>query len=202
MQQDVWELRLSLGNVSWKVQTSWCNLKQTGQCFFKYHLYSLTATQSSRKWLWFSLKLLCRSSVLWLTLLSTSHHGKKNWSDQQHGSWNQRDSEPAEESKSLSALSVVDAVSYIQQQSSRDEVTSLQKCQPVKGSCRIYKLDPILQNRSLRVGGRLNKLAMPEDTKHPDNSTVRKITSDCILCRRWYGTAMKQKMDFFFFLTL
>lgn len=104
MQQDVWELRLSLGNVSWKVQTSWCNLKQTGQCFFKYHLYSLTVTQSSRKWLWFSLKLLCRSSVLWLTLLSTSHHGKKNWSDQQHGSWNQRDSEPAEESKSLSAL--------------------------------------------------------------------------------------------------
>lgn len=31
----------------------------------------------------------------------------------------------------------------------------------------IYKLDPILQNGNLRVGGKLSKLAMPEETKHP-----------------------------------
>ncbi|KAJ8364798.1 hypothetical protein SKAU_G00136290 [Synaphobranchus kaupii] len=126
-------------------------------------------------------------------------------------------------------------VSYIQQQSFRDEVTSLEKSQPVKRSSRICKLDPILQNGTLRVGGSLSKLAMPEETKHPAilpndnhfsrlllnhthtlvghcgrnqmlsklrrkywiikaNSAARKITRDCVLCRRWHGTAMKQKM--------
>lgn len=126
-------------------------------------------------------------------------------------------------------------VSYIQQQSFRDDVTSLQKGQPVKRSSRIYKLDPILQNGIVRVGGRLSKLAMPEETKHPAilpndnhfsrllldhihtlvghcgrnqmlsklrtkywilkaNTMARKITRECVLCRRWHGTAMKQKM--------
>ncbi|KAK0142402.1 hypothetical protein N1851_019846 [Merluccius polli] len=58
-------------------------------------------------------------------------------------------------------------VSYVQQQSFQDEVTSLQKGLPIKRSSRIYKLDPILQNGILGVGGRLSKLEMPEETKHP-----------------------------------
>lgn len=59
-------------------------------------------------------------------------------------------------------------LSYIQRKSFRDEVTSLQKSQPVKRSSRIYKLDPILQNGIIRVGGRLSKLAMPEKQKVAD----------------------------------
>ncbi|KAK0145451.1 hypothetical protein N1851_015639 [Merluccius polli] len=40
------------------------------------------------------------------------------------------------------------------------------KCE-VKKQSRIYKLDPILKDGLLRVGGRLSKAAMPEETKHP-----------------------------------
>lgn len=127
-------------------------------------------------------------------------------------------------------------VSYVQQQSFKDEVTSLQRGLPIKRNSRIYRLDPILQHGILRVGGRLSKLAMPEETKHPAilpkdnhlskillhhthtsmahcgrnqliaklrtkywilrvNSAARKITRDCVLCRRWHGTAMTQKMS-------
>ena len=39
-------------------------------------------------------------------------------------------------------------VSYVQQQSFRDELNSLQKNIPVKRNSRIYKLDPILQKRT------------------------------------------------------
>ena len=126
-------------------------------------------------------------------------------------------------------------VSYVQRNTFRDEVASLQRGQPVKRSCRIYKLDPVLQDGTLRVGGRLSKLAMPETMKHPAilpndhhfsrllmnhihvlvghcgrnqmlsklrtkywiikaNSMARKITRDCVLCRRWHGTAVQQKM--------
>lgn len=37
----------------------------------------------------------------------------------------------------------------------------------VKKSSHIYKLDPVLENGLLRVGGRLSKAAMPDDMKHP-----------------------------------
>ena len=127
-------------------------------------------------------------------------------------------------------------VSYVQQQSFRDELNSLQKNIPVKRNSRIYKLDPILQNGLLRVGGRLSKSAMPEEAKHPAilpkdnhmskillhhthalvghcgrnqmiaklrtkywiikaNSAARRITRDCVLCRRWHGKAITQKMS-------
>ena len=35
-----------------------------------------------------------------------------------------------------------------------------------KSSC-LFKLDPVLDNGLLRVGGRLNRAAMPEQVKHP-----------------------------------
>lgn len=112
---------------------------------------------------------------------------------------------------------------------------ALQTGQPLRKSSRLYKLDPILQDGILRIGGRLSKLAMPEHFKHPAilpntghfsklllnhthhlvghcgknqmlsklrtnywilkaNQAARKISRDCILCRRWHGTAMHQKM--------
>lgn len=37
----------------------------------------------------------------------------------------------------------------------------------VKRSSHLYKLDPVLDEGLLRVGGRLNRLAMPEEVKHP-----------------------------------
>ena len=148
------------------------------------------------------------------------------------------DSDPTGSQLSVEDLTKAEKslVSYVQQQSFRDEMTSLQKGLPIKKSSRMYKLDPILQHGILRVGGRLSKLAMPEETKHPAilpkdnhlskillhhthalvghcgrnqmiaklrtkywiiraNSAARRITQDCILCRRWHGTAMTQKMS-------
>lgn len=38
---------------------------------------------------------------------------------------------------------------------------------PVERKSQLYKLDPVLQDGILRVGGRLNRAAMPEESKHP-----------------------------------
>ena len=48
-----------------------------------------------------------------------------------------------------------------------DEIKDLEKNAHVKKPSQIYRLDPILQNGILRVGGRLFKLAMPEEIKPP-----------------------------------
>lgn len=48
-----------------------------------------------------------------------------------------------------------------------EEINSLQKGEPVKRRSHIYKLDLILQDGVLRVGGRLSRAAMPEESKHP-----------------------------------
>lgn len=48
-----------------------------------------------------------------------------------------------------------------------EDIQALQKNQQVKRNSQLYKLDPVLQQGILRVGGRLNKAAMPEYTKHP-----------------------------------
>ncbi len=58
-------------------------------------------------------------------------------------------------------------VHHVQQQSFQDEITLLSKGHAVKTSSRMYKLDPILDNGILRVGGRLSRMAMPEEFKHP-----------------------------------
>ncbi|KAL0149469.1 hypothetical protein M9458_055257 [Cirrhinus mrigala] len=69
-------------------------------------------------------------------------------------------------------------VRYVQQQSFQDEITLLNKGHAVKTSSRIYKLDPILDNGILRVGGRLSRMAMPEEFKHPAI-----LPSESHLCR-------------------
>ncbi|KAL0153188.1 hypothetical protein M9458_051515 [Cirrhinus mrigala] len=59
-------------------------------------------------------------------------------------------------------------IRFTQREKYADEIATLQKNKgPVKKSSSIYKLDPVLQDGVLRVGGRLNKSAMPEETKRP-----------------------------------
>ena len=59
-------------------------------------------------------------------------------------------------------------VQLCQMQNFPEEITSLKsETKKVKRQSPIFKLDPKLDNGILRVGGRLSKLAMPEETKHP-----------------------------------
>ncbi|KAL7850244.1 hypothetical protein SRHO_G00195930 [Serrasalmus rhombeus] len=71
----------------------------------------------------------------------------------------------------------------------------------------IFKLDPVLDRGVLRVGGRLSKMAMPEEQKHPailpKGHHVSKLllghihqqeNCDCVPCRWKYTCAGEQKM--------
>ncbi|KAK3737652.1 hypothetical protein QZH41_003414 [Actinostola sp. cb2023] len=63
-----------------------------------------------------------------------------------------------------------------------------------KGS-NIYKLDPILMDGLIRVGGRLHRAPIDDETRHPivlpkKHHIVELITS----CRRWQAPAARQKM--------
>lgn len=49
-----------------------------------------------------------------------------------------------------------------------DEIETLQKQSAhVSRQRHIHKLDPILQDGLLRTGGRLSRMSVPEDQKHP-----------------------------------
>lgn len=58
-------------------------------------------------------------------------------------------------------------IQYSQRQQFREEIKALLKNKQVSSSSQLFKLDPILQDGTLRVSGRLNKSAMPENAKHP-----------------------------------
>lgn len=58
-------------------------------------------------------------------------------------------------------------IRYCQQQRFQDEISSLLSERTVSRQSSIYKLDPILEDGLLRVGGRLSKGAMPLEVKHP-----------------------------------
>ena len=59
-------------------------------------------------------------------------------------------------------------ISYVQRQAFPAEIRTLQMTPPqVKRSSKICRLDPVLDEGILRVGGRLHKSAMPVETKHP-----------------------------------
>lgn len=58
-------------------------------------------------------------------------------------------------------------VSYCQWERFQKEFSSLEKRPSLQRSSDIYRLDPVLQNGLLRVGGRLRKALMPEGIKHP-----------------------------------
>lgn len=56
---------------------------------------------------------------------------------------------------------------YSQRTSFPAEMTTLEtKSSSVQKKSSLYRLDPMLDDGLLRVGGRLHKLAMPEETKH------------------------------------
>lgn len=61
----------------------------------------------------------------------------------------------------------LEIIRHCQRKKFQEEINSLQKGEPVKRSSHIYKLNPVLQDGILRVGGRLNRAAMPEESKHP-----------------------------------
>lgn len=79
---------------------------------------------------------------------------------------------PSDKNKqTLNAQDLQDAEEAIirlcQETSFADEMCSLRRGKAVKTSSHLVKLSPFLQNGRIRVGGRLNKSAMPFETKHP-----------------------------------
>ena len=59
-------------------------------------------------------------------------------------------------------------VIYVQRQAFSPEIATLQLIPPrVLKSSNLCRLDPVLDEGILRVGGRLHKSAMPEESKHP-----------------------------------
>ncbi|KAJ8377290.1 hypothetical protein AAFF_G00261390 [Aldrovandia affinis] len=58
-------------------------------------------------------------------------------------------------------------IKFSQRQQFNEELQALQKGKQVSRNSQLFRLDPILQDRILRVGGRLNKSAMPETAKRP-----------------------------------
>ena len=57
---------------------------------------------------------------------------------------------------------------FCQGQGFPQEISCLQKgMQNINSNSAIFRLDPFLDNGSLRVGGRLSKMAMPSEQKHP-----------------------------------
>lgn len=58
-------------------------------------------------------------------------------------------------------------IRYSQQRRFQEEIAALSAGKSVSRGSSIYKLDPCLEDGFLRVGGRLSKAALPEDSKHP-----------------------------------
>ncbi|KAK5883664.1 hypothetical protein CesoFtcFv8_019966 [Champsocephalus esox] len=127
-------------------------------------------------------------------------------------------------------------VRFSQRQAYLEEIKALEKGQThVKMSSPLSRLDPVLEDGVLRVGGRLNNSAMPEEAKRPlilsknqrvatlllqhihrevghggrnhtlsklrqkywipkANAAVRRIITDCTVCRRLHAKAGQQKM--------
>ncbi|KAL0177328.1 hypothetical protein M9458_026222, partial [Cirrhinus mrigala] len=61
----------------------------------------------------------------------------------------------------------LDIVRHCQQQKFQEEISALQRKEPVKKGSRICRLNPQLQEGILRVGGRLSRASMPIEAKHP-----------------------------------
>lgn len=60
----------------------------------------------------------------------------------------------------------VSIIRYCQKQRFQKEIAALSAKRSMARDSVIYKLDPQLDNGLLRVGGRLNREAMPEEMKH------------------------------------
>lgn len=59
-------------------------------------------------------------------------------------------------------------ICFSQQATFKEEISSLENgAAGVRKTSNIYRLDPVLQDNLLRVGGRLGRAALPEELKHP-----------------------------------
>ena len=58
-------------------------------------------------------------------------------------------------------------IRFCQKEKFSEEMSALLKGQNVKRNSHLYKLNPVLQDGLLRVGGRLSRAAMPENSKQP-----------------------------------
>lgn len=58
-------------------------------------------------------------------------------------------------------------IKFCQRKSYAEEISRLHRGESVKRSSHIYKLNPVLEDDVLRVGGRLSRAVMSEDSKHP-----------------------------------
>lgn len=69
-------------------------------------------------------------------------------------------------------------ICFVQRQSFQEEIAALSKG-TVKQTSHLIKLDPVVVDGVLRVGGRLSRAALPEETKHPailpKNSHISKL---------------------------
>lgn len=61
-----------------------------------------------------------------------------------------------------------DIVRFCKQQGFKEESALLKRELTVKKESSILRSDPRLDNGLLRVGGRLSRLSMPEETKYPE----------------------------------
>ena len=61
----------------------------------------------------------------------------------------------------------LDIICHCQQRTFQEEISALQRKEPVKKSSRICRLNPQLQEGILRVGRRLSRASMPTEAKHP-----------------------------------
>lgn len=65
------------------------------------------------------------------------------------------------------AMGEIEIIKICQSQSFSDELMTLQNGDKLKRSSHIVKLDPVMQDGILRVGGRLHQSTLPADVKHP-----------------------------------
>lgn len=65
------------------------------------------------------------------------------------------------------AMGEIEMIKLCQSQSFSDELMTLQKGDKLKRSSHMVKLDPVVQDGILRVGGRSHQSALPADAKHP-----------------------------------
>ncbi|CAM4597167.1 unnamed protein product [Leuciscus chuanchicus] len=75
----------------------------------------------------------------------------------------------------------IEIIMFCQRRRFSEEFSCLRKGEGVKRNSHVYKLNPILEDGVLRVGGRLSKAAMPEESKHPAILAKDLHISDLIL---------------------
>ncbi|XP_075990122.1 uncharacterized protein LOC142985760 [Anticarsia gemmatalis] len=58
-------------------------------------------------------------------------------------------------------------IQHAQQESFGEEIKRLRAGRPIPRTSRLFRLDPVFENDTLRVRGRIDQATAPEETKHP-----------------------------------